>query len=98
MDYSYAARGPRSGSSSNARAILDQMIVVTSVAARPPNTRSAKQSVQRTHAAMAEPPIHAKSECETVACWLYAEIMMPLPPMRVKWQSVIVARSCPAQS
>ena len=50
--------------------------------------------MQRTHAAMAEPPIHAKSECETVACWLYAEIMMPLPPMRVKWQSVIVARSC----
>ena len=53
-----------------------------------------QQSVQRTHAATAEPPIHAKSECDTVACWLYAEIMMPLPPMRVKWQTVIVARSC----
>jgi hypothetical protein len=39
------------------------------------------------------PPIQANSDRLTVACWLCAEIITPLPPMRVKEHASIVARA-----
>ena len=39
------------------------------------------------------PPIQANSDRLTVAWWLCAEIITPLPPMRVKEHASIVARS-----